>query len=251
MKRQLSLMALSMLLLILPTPSASASNDVDARQAAQQVLASFDHEPSVLEVQHVAARYARVNPGAYKGWLGQSNWAYVLPEKLRGELLYRDEYGRDVRTTASSTGSSDLVTADLETLYRAQVEWRLPRMIFNPDKLKVSTEISKLVTRREEILTTVNKLYFARRQAQALAVLEPPKDPKKAIRLEMQIAGLTADLDALTGGWFSETVRQRVKAAKLRPPKKASKAVSSPPAMSQPASSGAGGTQPGAEPVSP
>jgi len=243
-------MALSMLLLALPAWSASAANDVDARKAAQQVLARFDHEPSVLEVQHVAARYAQVNPGAYAGWLAQSNWAYVLPDKLRGELLYRDEYDRDVRTTASSTGSSDLVTADLETLYRAQVEWRLPRMIFNPDKLDVSKEISKLVTRREEILTTVNKLYFARRQAQAMALLEPPKKPKKAIRLEMQIAGLTADLDAVTGGWFSETVRKNAKAAKATAPVAPKKYASTPAATSQPASSKAVEAQPGPEPAS-
>ena len=188
---------------------AGAPASDNTKQQVTQLLAQFDHEPSVIEVQRAAARYARVNPDAYDSWVGAANWANVLPEEVRGRLWHLSRDEKDVRTTTSSGSVSDLVADDAHLRLELEVTWDFSRMIFNPDKIKASKEISNIVELREEILTTVNKLYFARRELQVNQLLNATTDVKKALRAQLQIEGLGADLDALTGGWFS---RQLVKA---------------------------------------
>jgi len=179
----------------------------DPMDAASKILELFDHEPSVLEVQDAAARYGRVDPAAYDWWQTKTSLAYTMPEKVSGEYWYLNRKETDVRTTTTST--SDTVGRDDHERFRVVAEWDLSRLIFNPDALTATRETSRLVERREDLLTTVNKLYFARRQLQAEAVLMPPSDPRKALKTELRIDGLEADLDALTGGWFSQVVAER------------------------------------------
>ena len=174
-----------------------------------RVLSRFDAEPSVLEVQKAAASYAKVDPDAYSSWRSRSAWSHVMPERVSGEywFLTRDE--TDLRT---STTTTDTVAADKHERYRVTADWDLSRLIYNPDSLTAAKETSRLVERREDLLTTVNKLYFSRRQLQAESVLNPPSDPRKALKARMRLDGLTADLDALTGGWFSQQVQRAARA---------------------------------------
>ena len=175
----------------------------DPSSTVANVLSRFDAEPSVLEVQKAASRYAKVDPDAYSTWRAMSAWANLMPEKVSGEYWFLSRDETDVRTSVTVT---DTVAADEHERYRLTAEWDLTRLIFNPDSLTAARETSRLVERREDLLTTVNKLYFSRRQLQAEAVLNPASDARKALKTEMRIAGLTADLDALTGGWFSDRV---------------------------------------------
>ena len=190
-----------------------------ATTQAIAALKQFAHEPTVLEVQDAAARYALVHPDTYKSWLSRASWSNVLPERLTGEFQSTLDDDTTARTTASDNSSSDYTTRDLDEQLRVKVfaEWDLSRLIFDQDEYNAAKELSKIVTRREDLLTTINKLYFARRQLQAMAVLSPAKSPQKALKQELQLAGLTADLDALTGGWFSKEVNQRHPTQRPRP----------------------------------
>jgi hypothetical protein len=178
-----------------------------AAEEARRVLASFAHEPTVYAVQKAAARHGQVDPSAYADWRSQTSWANLMPERLNAEWYYLDRDETDVRTTQSTGSQSQTVAFDDHARYKALVEWDLSRLIFNPDTLAASREISRLVERREDLLTTVNKLYFARRQLQAETVLSSIEDTKRLIRTQLRLASLTADLDALTGGWFSQRVQ--------------------------------------------
>lgn len=188
------------------TTAAQASDSPTAQAVA--VLAQFTHEPSVLEVQEEASRYALVHPAIYDTWLSRASWSNVLPERLTGEIQHTIDDDVNVRTAALSTSDSITETLDSDAQLRFKVfaEWDLSRLVFDQDEYNAAKELSKIVTRREDLLTTINKLYFARRQLQAMALLTPVMTAKKAIKQELQLAGLTADLDALTGGWFSEEV---------------------------------------------
>ena len=190
-----------------------------ATAQAVEALRQFDHEPSVLEVQEAASRYALVHPDTYSDWLSRAAWSNVLPERLTGEFQSTLDDDTTARTTASDNSSSDYTTRDLDEQLRLKVfaEWDLSRLIFDQDEYNAAKELSKIVTRREDLLTTINKLYFARRQLQAMNVLDPVSSARKALKLELQLAGLTADLDALTGGWFSRTVAERKLSRKSRP----------------------------------
>ena len=203
-----------MFAVIFPIGSAHAQGAFDAR--VKELMQQFRHEPSVREVQRAAARHARVNPGAYSHWLAASGWAHILPERVKGEVqhLARDE--KDVRTTSSTNSLSELLALDDHLRLEVEVQWDLSKLIFNPDKLKVSKEISNLVELREDILTTVNKLYFSRRRVQIEQLLNPPQNLKHAVNVSLNVRSLTADIDALTGGWFSRELRHRLKRAKAK-----------------------------------
>ena len=178
-------------------------------EEARRVLASFAHEPTVLEVQRAAAEYAEVAPEVYASWRGQTEWANLLPERVNGEIYYLDRDEKDVRTTQSTQSQAETVSLDDHVRYKAVVEWDFSRLLFNPDTLTASRERSRIIERREDLLTTVNKLYFARRQLQAETALKPIEDTKRLIRTKLRLASLTADLDALTGGWFSKRLSKR------------------------------------------
>jgi hypothetical protein len=207
---------MSFLLACLMAPSV-LGQPVSGRSAAEEarrVLASFGHEPTILEVQSEAARHGLVDASAYESWRSQTAWANLLPERLNGEYYYLDRDETDVRTTQSTQSVSQTISVDDHARYKAVVEWDLSKLIFNSDTLQASRETSRLVERREDLLTTVNKLYFARRQLQAELVLKPIENTKTLIRTHLRLASLTADLDALTGGWFSRKVTARTSDAR-------------------------------------
>lgn len=191
--------------LVIATPV--QAEDPAIKAEAMRILAQFDKEPSVVQVQQAAASYARVNPDAYDSWLSAAQLSNLLPRRVQGRVRSTTDDGRDLRTTSSASGSiSDLVTEDEELQLEIRLEWDLTRVVFNRDGIAAARQIERIVNQREDILTTVNKLYFARRQLQVEIALEPPTTVDRAVKTQLRIQGLTADLDALTGGWFSKRV---------------------------------------------
>ncbi len=212
--RSMTISAFAVAALIVASPSAVAAQPGFGAVAkkAKAVLARFDHEPSIREVQNAAARYARVDPGAYDAWVTAASFAYLLPDRVKGLVESDNDDDLDIRTVPNSTNSqSELRTLDKELVLRLDLWWNFSRLVFNPDKIKISREISRLVDQREDILTTVNKIYFARREHQAGLLINPPTDIRSAVRRQLQIDALTADLDALTGGWFGNRTGQKAR----------------------------------------
>lgn len=169
---------------------------------AMRILQKFEAEPSIVAVQQAASRYAQVNPEAYDSWLTAANLAYLLPRNLRGRVRSTNDDQRDVRT--SSGAISDLVSIDEQAQYELTADWDLTRLVFNRDQITAARQIERIVNQREDVLTTVNKLYFARRQLQVEMELDAATSVDRAIKMQLRIDALTADLDALTGGWFSK-----------------------------------------------
>ena len=198
-------MKTSLLVCVLTLLSAlTPAHAQDVKTEARRLLARFDSEPNVVDVQRASASYARVNPDAYDSWIDSARWAYLLPRSLRGQLRRTDGDQSDVRTTTS--GLSDLVSTDAQLQIEVRADWDLTRLVFNRDGITASRQIERLVNQREDILTTVNKLFFARRQLQVELELEPPTSVERAVKSQLRIDALTADLDALTGGWFSKQI---------------------------------------------
>jgi len=195
--KRLLLVTLGAMLTVAPLAHAEGP-----RTEAMRILQKFASEPSVVDVQQAAARYARVNPQAYDSWLSAANLAYILPRNLRGRVRSTNDDQRDVRT--SSGAISDLVSVDEQAQYELTADWDLTRLVFNRDQITAARQIERIVNQREDILTTVNKLYFARRQLQVEMELEQAGSVERAIKSQLRVDALTADLDALTGGWFSK-----------------------------------------------
>jgi hypothetical protein len=95
----------------------------------------------------------------------------------------------------------DSVTAPIYSMtedWSMEVEatWQLDRLVFDRNELRASREAQRLAGHREELLTRVAQLYYARRRLQVDALLQP--DAPAAVDRALEIDELTAVLDGLT-----------------------------------------------------
>lgn len=186
-----------------PATEAVVTREGEAASPEQvkKLLTRYATEPTVREVQERAMRYAEVHPEVIQSWRKRSGWAAALPE-LRAEYQRRDDTLKRVRQSSTGDLSQDDDRVGDRLVGRAT--WDLKELIFNPDELRVSGESNDLVRLREDVLDQVTKLYYERRRLQVDLDLAPPRDLGGRVRKELRLQELTADVDALTGGWFSE-----------------------------------------------
>lgn len=204
MKRPL---LLSLLLFVLggvlqPAP---AGSDSLAKQA-RNILKRFRHEPTVRQVHQAAIRYAMVHPDRLRSLLARARHAGWLPE-------FRFRYNRntdDDRSTAFPTPTNPILTVratDLDHRFEWRATWNLDELIFNKNELSVYREIKRLVNLREDVQKEITKLYFERRRLQVDLILQPPRTLLTRVRRMLRLQEVTADLDTLTGGYFSRRLR--------------------------------------------
>lgn len=186
-------------------------------QTVEETLRQFDAEPTIREVQEVAAAYAQIDEGVISGWTTRANLSPLLPDlRARYQTDTDDDRQDDDRQDFVVDEFGDLVLEsidrdvrledDNETRWLFQGDWELNELVWNPELLRISKETRDLVELREDVLTTVTSLYFERRRAQVQLLMDPPRDEVERLRRELEIQELTAGLDALTGGWFSEAL---------------------------------------------
>ncbi|TRZ93917.1 hypothetical protein D4R78_07285, partial [bacterium] len=84
------------------------------------------------------------------------------------------------------------------------LKWDLSELIFNDAQTSIDVRSRLMVQLRDDILDEVTKLYFERLRVKmeldGLSIIERKKRSGK----ELRVQELTASLDALTGGYFSQ-----------------------------------------------
>jgi hypothetical protein len=85
--------------------------------------------------------------------------------------------------------------------------WDLANFIWNPDQISIDTRSRLLVQLRQDILEEVTRSYFERRRLLAEFEGNPTADPSLKTERLLRVEELTAQLDALTGGYFSEGLK--------------------------------------------
>jgi hypothetical protein len=162
--------------------------------AAPDPLAPFAAEPTVGSLQRAAAQLASLEPGRVRGWLRRLHSAALLPA-----LRVRVGRGPYYSTSYESTYATPITEG-----WRFEVDatWSLERLVFDHDEIGVARESQRLAMRREQLLTEVAQLYFARRRLQVEA-LSRPSDDAEGLERRLAIDELTAVLDGLTGGALS------------------------------------------------
>lgn len=200
--------ALAVALFALP---ALASSDPEVAE----MLELFSAEPDIAAVQQAALRWANLHQDRVPGWYRQVRLSAILPRaRVEGNVIQRDtdqvdlteNFNFEDALNVTPTGSRQL---SRETDYRQLqvrgfMQWELNELVWDSDVLRVSLEGQRLVRLRQDILNTVTSLYFDRRERQVELELNPPADLSARIRANLAIEQLTASLDAMTGGWFSE-----------------------------------------------
>lgn len=195
--------------------TAFAAEELPVPLAAPVVVAAgpldqFASEPSIREVQEAAMRYALVADDVLNGYQTSAKWTKLLP---RTRVRYREDKDDNTGVDVNEVGERDLSLDDQRnTNYEMQLEWRFDEMLMGPTRIQAIRETSRLVQLRDDILDEATKLYFDRRRVQVDIAMNPPGDPKARVAKELRLEELTANLDGLTGGWFT----QRVKAGAQR-----------------------------------
>ena len=82
-------------------------------------------------------------------------------------------------------------------------------LIWNSDQTSIDTRSKLMVELRDDIMNEITRTYFERRRLQIEMVTSSPNDLKVSLEKELRLQELTADIDALTGGYFSNQLEDR------------------------------------------
>jgi hypothetical protein len=172
----------------------------------EDVFSHFAHEPTILEVQREALKFAGLLLGEINSWQRRARLAGILPRLNLGldHDLVREH------TLYIQPGRPDRlgIDTDKELEFKIDIEWHLDRLIFDPNELRVSRERNRVIKLRQKILEKVTHLYYERRRLQIEMILEPSLPFKTKVRQYLMIKRLEAEIDALTGGYFSKQLKK-------------------------------------------
>ena len=190
-------------------------------------LHAYDYEPGVRETQSAALLQAHVDTDRAQRMRDRARWAHSLPGdwelRITGDegddnkFATRENLGEDlsVLNTQTTTASNQ----DEALRWTMVVRWETHRLIFDPDELEAARGAEREVERRAVVLQRVTSVYFARRKLQVVSLLDPPFLPSEAAHTKLRVLELTAELDALTGGWFSGELSKRAPRRRSREPR--------------------------------
>jgi hypothetical protein len=184
------LVALTALAAANPPPTAAGDDtsldDLDPR-AADDPPPHRDlpaHTPTVTAVLTAAYATAGLAHDSSRSWTRRARLSGLIPWLT-------------VRTTRDTSWQDDQSEVGHATTLELRATWRLDRLLFDGRELEVATIETARHRERRRLASRVIRAYFAWRRA---ALAAAGSDDRAQIRL----AEATAELDALTDGWFSD-----------------------------------------------
>jgi competence ComEA-like helix-hairpin-helix protein len=171
----------------------------------KKMLRRFNAEPSVRDVQRQAIDYLRVHPEEVDSWRIRARTNALAPRlTTTGQGTLNDD-----NRLVEKPGDPTIISKDNDSSGRLTVgaTWELDRLIFDPQEMNVARESVRIANLRDRVLDEVTRRYFERRRLQVDLELSPPKDLGDRVKKELRLQELTADIDAVTGGWFSQKLK--------------------------------------------
>lgn len=196
-------LTLSLSLAALASPLALSA---EARAQDEQVSLTLDKdgEPSVKSVQQVAMRYSSLNPEVFQSLKSRSRIQAVLPQLTVRTTKNLDEESRSLTRYGETNIAQDISATSVRNddlqLY-AEARWKLNELVFNYQETAVARENRYSAKERQKLLQTVTQVYFERKRA--LVKLKDSRQGDARDLALLKVQQLDAELDALTGGWFS------------------------------------------------
>lgn len=196
-----------------PPPLERRRQSMNGEAAASRVA----DDPDVQILCREAVALAMAEPERARSFIRRARVAGWFPE------MHFRVYRRFARTeglTYADIGTGMVAPVDITAIDDFRYEWRaswdLSRMVFNPDELQAHLEALRIADVRRDIQTLVIKLYFERRRLLSepdtggdSAIADLTKVEKRALR----VAEIEAELDAMSGGAFSQGPANRRQAA--------------------------------------
>jgi photosystem II stability/assembly factor-like uncharacterized protein len=176
-------------------------------------------EPLIKDIHKAAIEYAEVEPEKIARWRRQAAKCALLP-KITIEM----DHDKD-KTISSNiwgtygTNSSPgkyFVGPNDETRYNnmnwgVSLSWDLSDLIWNDNQTSIDVRSRLMVQLRDDILDEVTKLYFERMRTKIELDNLSIEDSKRRLEKELKLQELTASIDALTGGYFSQQIKTKNK----------------------------------------
>ena len=214
----------------------------------------LSQEPSIQEVQAIALRFAGLPAGEdFRRYRRQARLRHLIPNfesfgtSNTEDLLVVQNSGGDNFNSGSGslTSSYDRDSrnqANDEFSSGIRASWQLSNLIYDPEINDINNSARTVSNIRENLLTEVTQIYFARRELQyqilnykpetPVIVSSPPPATKsnkkkkeeepmpvlaavsgedKLLKDKLKLAEYTAQIDARTGSWFSSELSKRYK----------------------------------------
>jgi hypothetical protein len=174
--------------------TARADDDHEHRRA----LARLEHAEPTVEATVVAAlRHADLDGHPEISLRRRARWSAALPN-----LTVRA--GRDtVWDEPNEARTLSAVEQRLEL--EARATWRLDQLVFDSTELRIAALGQQRARARATLAAQTTALYYKRRAAQIELLWHPPETIEEQIRRDLMLQELTAQLDAITGGWWSRS----------------------------------------------
>lgn len=170
----------------------------------------FEKEPTVQEVQQAALKFFKVHPNMIKGYRSGASWKALMPDV---EVTFNHENSLNDRTmidaiyrAAFPDGKEFEDTKRTGYSLGVKAHWSFDRLIFNAEVL----DVTSLVGVMEGLLREITSLYYTRRRLMTIMSLNPPQDPGEKITESIRLDEIAANVDALTGGYFSRELKRRL-----------------------------------------
>jgi len=175
----------------------------DKNYESSEILESFNNEPTIRDVQNAAIEYAEVNPAKIKEWRDAARKKALLPNVSVG----LDRYVTDYWHWDSGTNPDTLQKGKDTVSWDIAMSWDLGDFIWSSDQTSIDTRSKLMVELRGDIMNEVTRTYFERRRLQIDLATSPIQDSKLNLEKELRLQELTADIDGLTGGYFSRKLK--------------------------------------------
>lgn len=169
-----------------------------------RVLAKFDNEPTIREVQKAAIKYYKVDPDTINSLRGRSRLKALVPGLTVGFTNSVSSFNNDIDDIifrARGIAIQERSTGDFIGV-SASAAWKLDRLVFNVEEL----DVLSLIGIQDGIQREVTALYYVRRRLQIQLLLNPPAALEGRISARLRLEELTGLLDAYTGGYFSRRI---------------------------------------------
>ncbi|MDD5238651.1 MAG: hypothetical protein PHU96_06825 [Candidatus Omnitrophica bacterium] len=171
------------------------------------VVIYYKDEPKINEIQQAAIKYAEVEPEKIKEWRKKAKMKAVLPRLTVGiDSSEADNY--EIYTSATTRYVYE-GPDDKSSGWDITLSWELGDLIWSEAQTSIDVRSRLMVQLRDDILDEVTKIYFERLRVKIELDNLSIEDRKKRLERELKLQELTASLDALTGGYFSQQLKNK------------------------------------------
>lgn len=166
----------------------------------------LDSEPTLALVSQRAIAHAQVDLPV-ESWRTRASLAPLMPRltvRWNGNDPWEGPFDHRVAGTTVPPTIYNFMERDAG--WTAQLTWNLLGVVMPTRTLDVSKTFRRTEKHRTRVLRRVVNTYNARRRLQVALIQSPPTDVLSYARKTLQVDELSAVLDGLTDGWFTDAL---------------------------------------------